>query len=677
MKLLNYIIIKLTFCLIIGIYLAYHFKISIQNSIGFGICLLVLVGISYYTSKKNYKNYIWFGLLSYSLMVAIGIITYTTHFQKNFSSHYTNNKSIRLQDTSDIYLRIKERLKPNLFQSKYVAEILKINQQQVSGKILLNISKDSIQKSYSVDDILLIESPIMNVKKSLNPYQFDYKAYLEKQYIYHQIHTRHNFIFEISSTKKTIIGFADSFRQNVNVQLKKIDFKQEELAVINALILGQRQDLSKGLYSNYVNAGAIHILAVSGLHVGIIMMILNFILRPLEQLKHGRMYKVLSIIILLWSFAIIAGLSASVTRAVTMFSILSVAMHLKRPTNIYNTLAISIFILLLFKPMFLFDIGFQLSYLAVLAIVSFQPIIAKFWLPKWSFVNYFWQIFTVTIAAQLGVFPISLFYFHQFPGLFFISNMIIIPILGVILGLGILVILLSLFDALPLLLAQMYSELITFMNTTVTWVSSHDTFLFEDISFNIYQVFTYYLFIVTSFVLLKKINYKRIAIVLVSVIGLQGSFLLIKYKTKDIEFVIFHKNRHSILAKKTQNKLKIWHNLDSNAIKNQNLIRSYKVENFIKTLSYDSLSNVYKTSNKVLLIIDSIGVYNVNFKVDFILLRNSPKVNLKRLILRLQPKLIIADGSNYKSYVERWKVTCKKEKLPFHSTYEQGAYIIK
>ena len=175
-----------------------------------------------------------------------------------------------------------------------------------------------------------------------------------------------------------------------------------------------------------------------------------------------------------------------------MFSIVAIALHWKRATNIYNTLAISIFILLLCKPLFLFDVGFQMSYLAVISIVSIQPLLYKVWQPKWKAIDYFWQILTVTIAAQFGVVPISLYYFHQFPSLFFISNLAIIPFLGLILGFGILVIILALLDSLPLFLANIYGSVIRLMNSIVGWVSNQELFVLKNISFDIQHVIGFY-----------------------------------------------------------------------------------------------------------------------------------------------------------------------------------------
>lgn len=677
MKTLNFIIIKLTFCLIAGILCAHYLKLSLLQTIYLSTGLLIVLWIANHLANRKLKKTIWFGLIAFISMFALGILTYSSHNQKNFPQHYSNNEHVIKASSNVITFIVKERLKPTKYHHKYIVEIASINEQSFRGKVLLNIHKTDSSTLLKADDVLLVYSDFQDIKNPLNPNQFNYKAYLEKQYIYHQLFTEQHLIFKINTKKKSIYGYADALRQTINERLNEYNFKPEELAIINALILGQRQDMDRDMYTEYANAGAIHILAVSGLHVGIILMMLNFVLKPLEKLKRGNLIKILCILILLWSFAVIAGLSASVTRAVTMFSIVAIAMHLKRPTNIYNTLSISIFILLLVKPMFLFDVGFQMSYLAVFAIVSIQPLLYKLWSPKWKVVDYFWQIFTVTMAAQIGVVPISLFYFHQFPGLFFISNLAIIPFLGLILGLGILVIILSLLNSLPDALANIYGMLINSMNQIVSWVSKQEAFLIKDISFDLMHVLVTYLLILALFFILRKLNYQRIILLMFSILILQSVMIYTKKKNNTEAFIIFHKSRYSILGKKNSNHLTLWHNLDSSTVKKEKMLRDYNVGNFITSVRYDSLDNVYKTHHKTLLIIDSLGVYNVSFKPDYILLRHSPRINLKRIIDSIQPKLIIADGSNYKSYIQRWKATCLKEKLPFHQTSEKGAFIIK
>jgi competence protein ComEC len=666
----------LTFCLIAGILFSHCFSITLIYTFYLTIGLFIILWITNRIARRTLHKTIWFGLVAYILMFALGILSYNTHHHKNFPKHYTKSKSLN-NDNNLITFRIKERLKPTLYHHKYIVELIKINKKSSEGNLLLHIEKQNDSKLYDVDDILAIQSKFEDIRGPLNPNQFNYKAYLEKQYIYHQVFTEEQSIFEINLQRETIFGYADGLRQTINKRLRLFKFKPEELAIINALILGQRQDMDRDMYTDYANAGAIHILAVSGLHVGIILMMLNVVLKPIERLQRGKMVKVIIILSLLWSFAIVAGLSASVTRAVTMFSIVAIAMHLKRQNNIYNTLSISMFILLLVKPMFLFDVGFQMSYLAVFAIVSIQPLLHTLWLPKWKVIDYFWQIFTVTIAAQLGVLPISLFYFHQFPGLFFISNLAIIPFLGLILGFGILVILLSLLNLLPEPLANAYGSLISAMNHVVSWVSQQEEFLIKDISFDLSYVISTYLILLASILAYKTFNFKRIVFLLVSILMLQSVFINTKQNNQSEAFIIFHKSRFTVFGKKENTNLTIWHNLDSNSVKTQKMISDYKIGNFIKSIRYDTISNVYNTRTKRLLIIDSLAVYQVSFKPDYVLLRHSPKINLKRLIDSLKPELIIADGSNYKSYVKRWKATCIKEKLPFHETYEKGALILQ
>jgi competence protein ComEC len=676
MKLLNFAIIKLATCLIVGIVVGYLFPMDLIVNLSFVFGLLFLLVVIYFIVKNQLKKTIWFGIVAAFTTIFIGILVVNLHNQKLYKNHYTNKADIEKEAT--VLFRIREVLKPNAYYDKYIVDVLKIDDTQVSGKLLLNVQKDSLKNSITVDDILLTKASIQNVNSSLNPYQFDYKAYLENRYVYHQIVTSRPYLMTVDITDHTFFGYADTFRRRINKQLKASNFKGDELAIINALLLGQRQDISPKIFNSYSQSGAIHILAVSGLHIGLILLILQRIFKPIEYIKHGRFIKTSIIVLLLWSFAIIAGLSPSVTRAVTMFSIVAIGMNLKRPTNIYNTLAISLFFLLLFKPLFLFEVGFQMSYLAVISIVTIQPILEKFWKPKNKILKFYWQVFNVTVTAQFGVVPISLLYFHQFPSLFFVTNLAIIPVLGVILGFGILVIFLALLKILPQWLATAYADIIHLMNQLVAWVSHQEQFVFKDIPFSIWEVLASYILIIAFVMILKKQTFSSVRFTLISVILFQLVLLFEKHQNQTDELVIFQKSRFSIIGEKQNHILKISHNLDSNSVLKENTIKNYKIGNYIKNITTDSILSVYQMNNKTLLVIDSFGIYQVtHFKPDYILLRNSPKINLERLIDSLQPELIIADGSNYKSYLARWKATCIKRKRPFHQTNEKGAFIIK
>lgn len=676
MQLFRFVIIKLTICLVVGILLAYYFKIPLLVSIAISVGFLLSLVICVFLSRNKFSKNIVFGILTFLTTISIGILVVNVHNQKLHQNHYTNSEIFKTDSLPIITFRVREILKSDLYNNKYIVDLLQINSVSVSGKTVLLIKKDSLQNNLEIDDVFCVSETFSEIKEASNPGQFHYKQYLAKQYIYHQIYTRNEHLFRVSDNKHTFWGYASSLRKTINNRLDNFDFKPDELAIINALILGQRQDISKTVYTNYVNAGAIHILAVSGLHVGILLLFLNLLLKPLRYLKKGNLIQVIVILIMLWCYVVIAGASASIIRAATMFSVVAIAMHLKRKSNIYNTLAVSIFIILLLKPMFLFDVGFQLSYLAVIAIVTIQPLLYKLWKPKIWVINKLWQVFTVTLAAQFGVLPISLYYFHQLPGLFWLSNLVIIPLIGVLLICGILIIILALVNILPKFIANAYGNGIGLMNDFFAWIASKEAFLVENISFNIYFVLASYLLIIALVSFYMKQNYKRLQFLGIAIIGLQLAAIYTKTYANNETFIVFHKSRKTMIGKHFGNKLQIFHNLDT--ISENNMIANFAVKNYINAITYDSLQSIYFYKSSHIFVVDSLGVYTIkSIAPDYVLLRNSPKINLNRLIDSLNPKLIVADGSNYKSYIARWERSCAKRKIPFHQTGKKGAFIIK
>jgi len=674
MKLLHFSIIRFTICLIIGIILSKTLSFSVFYSFLITVCFTALTVFLYFIFKKK-NNYLYiFGITCYLTFIAFGLFISNSNEDLNKTNHFSNYSSRDTASTT-ITFRVRELLKPNAFSKRYYVDILKLNNNTVIGKALLNVKKDSLQSHLPIDAIYTTALQLVDVKKPLNPDQFSYKDYLEKQQVHYQLYADHTNLLQLQNKTHTLFGYAAKLRNHINSKLNPYQYTNDQLSIINALILGQRQNITKEVYDNYTNAGAIHILAVSGLHVGIILLILNLVFKPVERLKNGKFYKTLILVILLWTYALIAGGSASIIRATTMFSIVAIGINLKRPTNIYNTLAVSVFVLLLIKPNFLFDVGFQLSYAAVIAIVSFQPILEKLWTPKYKIVTLLWQTLTVTVSAQFGIIPISLYYFHQFPSLFWLSNLIVIPFLSIILGLGLLVITLALFGLPKTLLSDAFGMVINWMNSFFGWISSQEDFLIIDIPFTISQVIVSYIFIFCLYALYHNKNYRWLQLTLISVLVLQLSYTIVQFNSKSNQFIVFHKSRNTLLGKKHNNQFATFSTLktaETNAI-----IRSFAVKNALQTIPSKPITNLYKLNNKHLLVVDSLAVFNLKgITVDYVVLTQSPKLNLTRLIDSLKPKVIIADGNNYRSYVNRWEATCLKQKLPFYHTGKTGAYII-
>ncbi len=675
MKALNLSLIKLTICLIIGIVIGYFFQVPLLYCLIIYGFIITIYSLWIWRTHNKLGNHILFNSFILATILFAGIASITIHNLKNKKQHYTNYLG-SISDSIAIEFRVREILKPGNFYDKYVIDIIRFDSIQATGKILLNVAKDSTKSRFEVDENFFSITLINELVPPSNPYQFNYKDYLKKKYIYHQLYVTNEELLQLPRSQPSISGIAHTIRKFLIQKLEQKNFEPSELAVIKALLLGQRQDISKELYASYAQAGAIHILAISGLHVGIILLLLNWVFKPIELVPKGTYIKPLIIIAIMWSYAIIAGLSASVVRAVTMFSIFAVAINMKRPTNVYNTLAFSAFVLLLFKPLFIFDVGFQLSYLAVLAIVSFEPMLSSLWKPKLKPINFFWRTFTVTIAAQLGILPLSIFYFHQFPGLFFVSNLVVIPCLGFILATGILTILLAAINLLPDFLVSFLGSIISSLNNFIAWVANQEQYLFKYLSFDTIDVLFSYLIIVGFYWSFKTRSFRALSSTLIFILGFQTWFLVKKHTTNDA-FIVFHKSRFSAIAQHKNDTLHLYHNLKRDTILNEYFVENYKVGSAVEFIKEYSLPDFFISDKERVLVIDSLGVYETkSFKPSTILLRNSPKINLDRLIDSIHPKLIISDGSNYKSYQKRWKATCLKRKIPFHSTSEKGAYIV-
>lgn len=670
MKLLAFVPIKLTLLLILGILIGYFAPFDLKLSLIFLLSCTIILGYHFLNTRQGNLS---FGIAAAFTVIAIGIFVSIYAQPKNHETHFS--KLIKDQNPI-LKIKIREVLKPNTFSQNYIASVLSVDNTKSTGKLLINHQLDSTFKLLSVDDELFLNSRISSIKPPLNPNQFDYQKYMGYLGVYDQIRLTNTNYFKLVIAPRTIMGYAQEIRSNIIKKLQKEEFGEEQLGIIQALLLGERSNISENTYTNYINAGAVHILAVSGLHIGILLLLIQFLLRPLKSLPNGKTIILITTVLLLWGFAFIAGLSPSIIRACSMFTFVAYAMYLNRPTNNFNILALSMFfVLLIINPNLLFQVGFQMSYAAVFAIVWIYPLLQKFWFPKNKVVRYIWQLISVSIAAQLGVLPIGLFYFHQFPGLFFISNLLIVPALAIILGTGLFIIFLSLFDMVPNKLVWFYNELIGLMNTIVYWVAEQEDFILKSISFDVLQLILGYLVIVTLVYGMTRLNFKSVITFLICLFTFQTYTIFEEYTAlKKIQVIIMHQTRNSVILSKNGNELNVLSTDSSNA---KRLVDNYAIAERINKIHYIPIKNGYKAENFNLQIIDSSGIFIETESNTTYLLTQSPKINLERLINKNKPKKIIADGSNYSSYVERWKITCSKYKIPFHYTGEMGFYQLK
>ena len=240
--------------------------------------------------------------------------------------------------------------------------------------------------------------------------------------------------------------------------------------------------MSKEISNSYTQAGIIHILAISGLHIALIYGIILWLTKPLLRFKKGKLYIFSLSLSVLWFYAILAGFSASIVRAAVMFSVVALAKIVNRQSNIYNSLAVSALLLLVYNPNYLFDVGFQLSFAAVLSIVIFQPLVRKYSYSKHIIILKIKELLLISLVAQIGVLPLTLYYFGQFPLLFLFANLIAIPLSSLILILGLVLIPFNLlFPKAATYLSVVVNFLIEIMNAFTTWIVKFDIFIIKSI----------------------------------------------------------------------------------------------------------------------------------------------------------------------------------------------------
>jgi competence protein ComEC len=375
----------------------------------------------------------------------------------------------------------------------------------VSGKVLLYLPKKYFDSPLGYGDVLLVKGSPVEVPAPSNPGEFDYKQFLLYRNITHQHFVKGGSLKRMHNDPPSqLLRLCLSSRDWAERTLKKVVAGPREQAIACALVLGITDGLDHELMDAYAATGAMHVLSVSGLHVGILYLILMFFLKPLQKLRHGMWMTAIISLALLWIYAGISGLSPSVLRAVTMFSFLSIAKPLGRRTNIYNIIGASAFLLLLFDPYLIMSVGFQLSYLALIGIVYVQPLVYRMYEAPNRVVTELWKVTSVSIAAQLSTFPLGLFYFHQFPNYFLLSNFYVLPLGFAILTLGIFILMFSLLSFLATLLGVVLTWSIKLLNYLTFLTEGLPCSVIDGVRINLFQCFMIMLIIVMVVVFFER-----------------------------------------------------------------------------------------------------------------------------------------------------------------------------
>ncbi len=532
--------VRVVLFLVLGILLGIYFPgLNTLVLVSLVISITTLIFLVFKRKSLMLRINYLYGISLSLIFIFIGYTIVTIASETNNESHIIHF------DGSDFYtgsIISDPQIKGDYLRLKLdVTAIKDSTWHKASGKVLVYL-KLPFEYTPGYGDKLLIKAFPKKVSPPLNPQEFDYRKYLA----YNNIHHQHF----ITGDYWQLLEPASSFslrRMSINAR-KYLEEKltlfipqPEELAVAKALILGKKEDLDRTTKEVYAKAGAMHVLAVSGLHVGIIYLVLLGLLRQ----KQGRVTNpilVASIVIpTLWAYAFITGLSPSVLRAVTMFSLLALAQVINRRSASLNTLAISAFILLLVNPYMIMAVGFQLSYIAVAGIIFLYPVFEKWFNPANPLLRFIWQITALSLAAQLVTSPLSAFYFHRFPTYFIFSNLLVIPAATMIVWGGLVLLALgTVSSVVGILLGKLVGMIIWLINQSLSWIATLPNADIHSLSTTLLDTWILYGLIITVFLYFttRKWTYYWVTAALLLVFSL--SIIYADTQSKKIKQLVFY-----------------------------------------------------------------------------------------------------------------------------------------
>ncbi|NVO09842.1 MAG: ComEC/Rec2 family competence protein [Bacteroidales bacterium] len=610
----------------------------------------------------------------------------------------SNNRAI-------IYLLDNPQLRTKSIRAQVEVKYIQSNNSwwATNEKMLVYFSiGDSLAANLTYGSVLIAELNPQPIAQSGNPYQFDYKKYLSDRGVNYTAYLQPG-KWELLENQGVGIKKSALFLRDKLVTLFKANgLSNNELAVASALTLGYQDLLDDELRQVYSSSGAMHILSVSGLHIGILYVLLSFLLTFLDKKVVTRAIKALILLAFLWFFSLLTGLPPCVQRSALMFSFLVIGDFFERKSNIYNTLAASAFVLLVINPYNLLDVGFQLSYLAVISIVYFYPYVYKIiYVKNWA-LEKVWSLIAVSIAAQLGTFSISLFYFSQFPNYFLLSNLVAIPLSTIALYLSVLLMIVSPIPVIAGFVGKIFSLTISLLNHSLEYIEKLPYSVSEGLHISALQMLSIFgiIFFLSIYLTSKRVKYIFASLILLLIfLGLRLNGYIDKSEAK--ELIVYNINKKSLVSLRANEKL-MFIDIDTSSEqfsdKYNFYIKGYisavgsdgydvinpelkaKASNndlFVKTTNHQGIT-IIAFCDKTIAIpfrpdLDKM-VSNGRLDVDYLVIN---KYHPYRVLDFFKPRMVIIDSSVSKQALANITQRCKLDGTPFYITSSQGAFVLK
>lgn len=678
--------LRLILPVIAGIMAGYYLTIEV-NTILLIALILTVAFFLFHLLPIGYR---------FKLRPVIGIII--TAFMINAGVFLTWNKDVRnhadwygkkYADSSYIIATISE---PPVEKSKSYKAIATVDAiihkdsvYAVSGKLLLYFSKDSVSNKIVYGDRIIIKKELQEIKNSGNPAAFNYKRYCAYQQIFHQCYVKQNDWILLKSNNanfyRQAIFTAQQYIVNVlNKYIKGID----ESSLAKALLIGYKVDLDKDLVQAYSNVGVVHLIAISGLHLALIYAMLLWVTGKISFIKKSKFIRLFIILFCLWFFSLLTGASASVLRSAVMFTFIATGTTFGKKASIYNSLASSAFVLLCYDPFMLWDVGFQLSYCAVLGIVIAQKYVYNWFYFSNKLLNEIWKLAAVSLSAQIFTLPVCIYYFHQFPLLFLVSNVIAIPLSTIALWGCIFLVFISPIQVAALYLGKAVTATIWLLNHAVLFINAIPFSLWDGLTVTVAEtIILYFIVIFFLYWLIKKNNPAfKLGIyttLLFSIIIALHKWNFLKQEKLIVYNVPFHKAIDFIKGNS-------YHFYGDSDLAKEGLLQNFHLKpgRISFMLTKTDTSSLFQQNNfvgfysKRILLIDSAIDYKPlakKIKVDYIIISKNPKLFISNLAKVFECRVYIFDASTPLWKIEKWKKDCEELHLRFHSVPEQGAFV--
>lgn len=574
--------------------------------------------------------------------------------------------------------------------------------QKSEGRALASCRSDSTGRSLQYGDALLLKGRFEPISDNANPQSFNYASFLKLKGITHQVYLKAYQWRHINYPSGNIAQrFAYRFRDSLLEIFRKQNISGREFGVAAALLLGYTNGIDPELRSEYSATGAMHILSVSGMHVGIIYIFLEMLLGFMSRNRRLRLIKTIVLMLFIWSYALITGLSPSVIRAAAMLSFVIMGRALDRSPDMFNILSASLILILSTNPYLIMDIGFQLSYIAVIGIiVMYKPIHGIFTISSWI-LEKIWSIVACSLAATIATLPLTLFAFHQFPNYFIITNIAVVPLSSLIIYFGIASLIFSPIQVVSTLIASFFSWLVWLLNSIIHFIDDLPGSTLRGIFLTFEQMLLLYILIIAIVLFIsmrQRLFFWAIPVIViiflftslrnqvsrlhqatVIVYNIPGcsaidflfqdkASLIFRMKDPSAELSVFASEIARNVAYSSGIKLREIHRdaeADSANTLSLALRQLYHKGNFIQFRKY-----------RIAILREKIPVkLKQRFKVDCLIISGNPNLSIERILTVYETREIVIDATNSIWRTRKWCTDSDLSGVKCHAVAENGAYV--